>query len=106
MENLIRAIVGNNFKVTNETSKSVEFQHHLTEEILYLLPNKEITVVLHPEKVEGIEGLEEKSSGQVHNTSFTKFPKRKNTGKDLILYGYGFKFQSVEELFKFVANYT
>ena len=92
----------NNFKTIKENQKSVEFKNILTEEVVYLLPNKEITIVLNPKTVEGKEELEQKSHGLLHNTSFTQFPKKMNAGKGSICYGYAYKFQSDEELNTFL----
>ena len=92
----------NNFKTIKENSKSVEFKHIVSEEVVYLLPNKEITIVLNPKTVEGKEDLEKKSHGLLHNTSFSQFPKRINTGKESISYGYAYKFQSDDELNTFL----
>ena len=92
----------NNFKTIKETTKAVEFKNILSGEVVYLLPNKEITIVLNPKMVEGTEEIEKKSHGLIHNTSFSQFPKKNNTGKESICYGYAFKFQSGDELSAFL----
>jgi hypothetical protein len=92
----------NNFKTIKETTKSVEFKNMISEEVVYLLPNKEITIVLNPKTVEGTEELEKKSNGLLHNTSFSQFPKKINAGKESICYGYAFKFQTDDELSAFL----
>jgi hypothetical protein len=104
MENLLIAFKQNNFTVTKETTKAIEFENNQSKEVVYLLPNTEITIVLSPKTVEGNEELEMKSYRKLHNTSFNHFPKRKNTGKDLIHYGYAFKFQSDPELSSFLSK--
>jgi hypothetical protein len=88
----------NNFKTMKETSKSVEFKNIKNDEIIYLLPNKEITIVLNPKTVVENKELEGQAKGLVHNTSFLKFPKKEHTGNGPICYGYAFKFQSDDEL--------
>ena len=45
----------NNFKTIKETTKSIEFKNIKSDEVVYLLPNKEITIVLNPKTVEGTE---------------------------------------------------
>jgi hypothetical protein len=104
MENLIKTITKNNFKVTKETVKAIEFENLQNNEVVYLVTNKEITIVLNPKIVVGNEDLEEKSFGKLHNTAFKQFPKRKNKGKNPITYGYSFKFQSDAELSVFLSE--
>jgi hypothetical protein len=104
MEKVLKAFNLNKFIFTKETSKAVEFEHIISKDVVYLLPNAEMTIVLNPELVEENNELEEKSSGLRHSTALMAFPKRMHTGKDLIHYGYGFKFQSVEELNTFLAG--
>ena len=50
----------NNFKTMKETSKAVEFKNIVNDEVIYLLPNKELTIVLNPKTVEGNEELRRK----------------------------------------------
>lgn len=104
MENLIKAITQNNFKVTKETVKAIEFENLQNNEVVYLVPNKEITIVLSPKIVVGNEELEERSFRKLHNTAFKQFPKRKNKGKNPIHYGFSFKFQSDAELSTFLSE--
>lgn len=92
----------NNFKTIKETTKSVEFKNMISEEVVYLLPNKEITIVLNPKTVEGTEELGKKSTGLLHNTSFSQFPKKMNAGKEAICYGYAYKFNTADELSAFL----
>ncbi|AST93489.1 hypothetical protein BC6307_20560 [Sutcliffiella cohnii] len=103
MDKYVELFQLNNYKVSKQSTKSTEFEHNETGEVIYLLPNKELTIILDPKKIEGNSMLEEKTSGLIHNTSFNAFPKRKHTGKELIQYGYGFKFQSEEELQSFLV---
>lgn len=103
METLQRLLRENHFKVTKESSKSTEFQHTKTRDIIYLLNSKGLTLVLSPRVVEGNERLEE-TSKMVHNTSFRHYPKRKNKGETEISYGYSFKFQSEDELVCFIQE--
>lgn len=94
----------NNFKTMKETSKAVEFINIVNDEVIYLLPNKEITIVLNPKTVGVNKVLEEKSTGLNHNTAFLKFPKRDHTGNGPICYGHAYKFQSDEELNVFLRE--
>lgn len=94
----------NQFKTMKETSKAVEFKNVANDEVIYLLPNKEITIVLDPRTVEKNKELEEKSTGFNHNTAFIKFPKREHTGNGTIHYGYAYKFQSNDELDVFLRE--
>ena len=94
----------NNFKMIKETTKSVEFKNLISDEVVYLLPNKEITIVLNPKTVEGTEELGKNTIGLLHNTSFSQFPKKINTGKESICYGYAFKFQTDDELSAFLQQ--
>ncbi|MCS0822662.1 hypothetical protein NX029_01680 [Cytobacillus firmus] len=96
----------NKFKTMKETSKAVEFRNIVNGEVIYLLPNKEITIVLNPKKVEGNKELEEKSTGLSHSTALREFPKREHTGNGPICYGYAYKFLSVEELDVFLDELT
>lgn len=94
----------NKFKTMKETSKGVEFKHIVNDEIIYLLSNKEITLVLNPKTVEGNKRLEEKSTGLRHSTALREFPKREHTGIEPISYGYAYKFLSEEELDAFLGE--
>lgn len=94
----------NQFKTMKETSKAVEFKHIVNDEVIYLLPNKEITIVLNPKTVEENTSLEKKSTGLTHSTALSAFPKRAHTGNGPICYGYAFKFQSDVELDVFLRE--
>jgi hypothetical protein len=104
MQNLHTLFKENNFKLTNETSKATEFENIESKEVVYLLPNNELTLVVNPKVVEGNEELEEKAEKKYHSTALRHFPKRKHTGKTLMNYGYSFKFQSNEELSSFLVR--
>ncbi|WP_449539706.1 hypothetical protein [Ferdinandcohnia sp. Marseille-Q9671] len=104
MESLIQAFKENYYELTRETTKSIEFVHTKNGGIIYLLPFQEATIAVHPAIVEANQNLLEKSAGYSHNTSFREFPKRQNTGKGPIQYGYSFKFQSAEELSSFLKG--
>ncbi|MEH7348239.1 hypothetical protein [Gottfriedia acidiceleris] len=102
MDHLLKTFNLNNFIFTKETTKAMEFENIQSKDVIYLLPYAEITIALNPEIVEGNVDLENKSHGYTHSTALNRFPKRKHTGKDLIHYGYSFKFQSKEELSSFL----
>ena len=104
MSNVQNTFGLNKFKTMKETSKAVEFRNIETDEVIYLLPNKEITIVLDPKTVEKNIELEEKSTGFNHNTAFLEFPKREHTGNGPIRYGYAYKFQTDDELDVFLRE--
>ncbi|PGS51215.1 hypothetical protein [Bacillus sp. AFS041924] len=104
MESLLKIFNQNKFIFTKETTKAIEFENIHSKEVIYLLPTVEITIALDPKIVEGNVELENKSHGYTHSTALSRFPKRKHTGKDLIHYGYSFKFQSKDELSSFLNN--
>ncbi|SUV03983.1 type I restriction enzyme EcoKI subunit R [Priestia megaterium] len=83
------------FDMNYQTKKAVEFEHRVTKEIVYLLPNKLTTVVLHPDTAKEKFEISNKPS---HNTALRRFPKAINNGKTPTNFGYSFKFQSEEEL--------
>lgn len=103
MENLKIIFEKNDFKLTKETSKAIEYENISTKDVIYLLPNKEISIVLHPETVEQNNGLKKLSNGLFNSTALSLFPKRVNTGQNPITYGYSFKFKSESELDNFLA---
>ncbi|OCA85999.1 hypothetical protein A8F94_14230 [Bacillus sp. FJAT-27225] len=104
MDKRAEALKENNFKVTKETTKGNEYENMETREVVYLLPNKELTIVLNPKTVEQNGWLKDKVGKYYHSTALNQFPKRKNTGKQPIHYGYPIKFQSTEELSAFLAE--
>ncbi|WP_282140399.1 hypothetical protein [Cytobacillus oceanisediminis] len=94
----------NKFKTMKETPKAIEFKNIVNNEVIYLLPNKEITIVLNPKTVEGKNELKEKSTGLRHSTALREFPKREHTGNEPICYGYAYKFTSDDELDVFLGE--
>ncbi|WP_409294038.1 hypothetical protein V1498_12415 [Peribacillus sp. SCS-26] len=106
MEELMKVFKDNSFTLKQETSKASEFEHIHTEEVVYLLPSKEITVALNPVTVENIFLLKNAAKGLTHSTALKKFPKRINTGETPIPYGYSLKFQSAEELSIFLREFN
>ncbi|MFB4324460.1 DUF4145 domain-containing protein [Priestia sp. BR_2] len=87
------------FKLNHPTKKAIEFEHRITKEIVYLLPNKLTTIVLHPDTAKEKFEIPDKPS---HNTALRSFPKAINKGKTPTNFGYSFKFQSEEELDDFL----
>ncbi|MDM5153175.1 DUF4145 domain-containing protein [Bacillus sp. DX1.1] len=99
-ENLSNVFLKNNFHFINKTTKAAEFENINNKEVVYLLPNKELTVVIHPNTAENHSSL--KSESAYHNTGLKKFPKKINNGKTPTNYGYPFKFQTEAELDSFL----
>ncbi|MBZ6484299.1 DUF4145 domain-containing protein [Priestia aryabhattai] len=89
------------FKLNHSTKKAIEFEHRITKEIVYLLPNKLTTIVLHPDTAKEKFEIPDKPS---HNTALRSFPKAINKGKTPTNFGYSFKFQSEEELDDFLCK--
>ncbi|MEK4538087.1 DUF4145 domain-containing protein [Peribacillus sp. FSL K6-1552] len=92
----------NNFNFKKETSKATEFKSIKNGEVLYLLTNKEISIVLNPNTVEN--NLNFKSNGKYHSTALKQFPKKLNKGQTPINYGYSFKFKTEVELDAFLKS--
>lgn len=99
MHNLQHIFETHNFTPTNKTTKGLEYKHQETEDIVYLLPTKEINLVLSPLSFD--VDLSQ-SDGKVHSTALKHFPKRLNGGKQPISFGYSFKFQTEKELSDFL----
>lgn len=91
------------FKLNHPTKKAIEFEHRITKEIVYLLPNKLTTIVLHPDTAKEKFEIPDKPS---HNTALRSFPKAINKGKTPTNFGYSFKFQSEEALDDFLYKLT
>ncbi|MBS4215152.1 hypothetical protein [Neobacillus rhizophilus] len=106
MNNLKEIFLKNNYNIKKETTKAVEFENIFVKQVVYLLPNQEISIVLNPKIVEGNEELETKSFKKYHSTALKQFPKKRNKGKQPINYGYSFKFQSDNELNTFLSNFN
>ncbi|WP_226577420.1 hypothetical protein [Halobacillus litoralis] len=104
MKNIRKVFFDNHYAMTNETPKAMEFEHRENGDFIYILPNKQLTIVLHPEKVEADEELYNKASKETHSTALREFPKRAHTGKQPIQYGYAFVFQSNEECSQFLKE--
>ncbi|MFD6439443.1 DUF4145 domain-containing protein [Peribacillus sp. NPDC060186] len=99
---LYRIFERNNFNFTKETSKATEFKSLKSGEVLYLLTNKEISIVLDPNTVEN--NLSLKGNGKYHSTALKQFPKKLNKGQTPINYGYSFKFKTEGELDAFLKS--
>jgi len=99
MHNLQHIFKAHNFALTNETTKGLEYKHQDTEDIIYLLPTKEINLVVSPLSFD--VDLSQ-SDGKVHSTALKHFPKRLNGGEQPISFGYSFKFQTEEALSDFL----
>ncbi|MEI2392106.1 hypothetical protein [Priestia megaterium] len=99
MYNLQHIFETHNFELTNETTKGVEYRHQETGDIVYLLPTKEINLVVNPLSFN--VDLSQ-SDGKVHSTALKHFPKRLNGGKQPISFGYSFKFPTAEALSDFL----
>ncbi|MCM3150822.1 hypothetical protein M3611_02270 [Priestia megaterium] len=99
MHNLHHIFETHNFELTNETTKGLEYKHQETEDIVYLLPTKEINLVVSPLSFD--VDLSQ-SYGKVHSTALKHFPKRLNDGKQPISFGYSFKFQKEKDLSDFL----
>lgn len=99
---LIDVFNKNHFTKENETKKAIEFENRRTKELIYLLPNKEISIVLNPTTI--CESL--KSEEKIRfSTALRKFPKKSNKGKTPLSYGYMYKFKSESELDSFLEFY-
>ncbi|CAH2213891.1 hypothetical protein [Tepidibacter aestuarii] len=104
MENLHSIFIKNNFELKKETSKAIEYENIKGQNVVYLIPNKEISIVLNPDIVEVNAELKSKSNNKYHSTALTQFPKRKNNGEKPIHYGYSFKFETEGELDSFLKS--
>ncbi|WMX54802.1 DUF4145 domain-containing protein [Peribacillus sp. R9-11] len=102
MTSLERIFARNNFKLTKKTKKATEFEHTKNGEVLYLMANKEISIVLNPNTVEN--NLSLKGGEESHSTALTQFPKEIHNGKKPISYGYAFKFKTEGELDAFLKS--
>ncbi|AYE52440.1 hypothetical protein OEA_22685 [Priestia megaterium NCT-2] len=99
MHNLQHIFETHNFELTNETTKGVEYRHQETGDIVYLLPTKELNLVVNPLSFN--VDLSQ-SDGKVHSTALKYFPKRLNGGKQPISFGYSFKFPTAKALSDFL----
>lgn len=94
--------VKNNFRLTKKTKKATEFEHTKNGEVLYLMANKDISIVLNPKTVENNPNF--KGGKESHSTALTQFPKKIKNGKTPTSYGYSFKFKTEGELDAFLKN--
>ncbi|MGE8021663.1 DUF4145 domain-containing protein [Peribacillus frigoritolerans] len=92
----------NNFKLTKKTKKATEFEHMKNGEVLYLMPYKDISIVLNPKTVENNPNF--KGGKESHSTALTQFPKKIKNGKTPTSYGYSFKFKTEGELDAFLKK--
>ncbi|QNU03396.1 DUF4145 domain-containing protein [Peribacillus butanolivorans] len=92
----------NNFKLTKKTKKATEFEHTKNGEVLYLMANKDISIVLNPKTVENNPSF--KGGKESHSTALTRFPKKIKKGKTPTSYGYAFKFKTEGELDAFLKS--
>ena len=92
----------NNFSLITETSKAVEYENKNSKEVVYLLPNLELSIVLNPTIVERNSIFN--SEKKYHSSALKKFPTRINNGEKPIHYGYSFKFKTEGELDEFLNN--
>ncbi|MFE4426475.1 DUF4145 domain-containing protein [Peribacillus butanolivorans] len=92
----------NNFNLTKKTKKATEFEHMDIGEVLYLMPYKDISIVLNPKTVENNPNF--KGGKESHSTALTQFPKKIKNGKTPTSYGYSFKFKTEGELDAFLKN--
>ncbi|MCZ2260796.1 hypothetical protein [Sporosarcina sp. G11-34] len=102
MDKLHAVFIKNNFSLNLETSKAIEYEHINSKEIVYLLHNKEISIVLNPNMVEKVSLLT--SDKKYHSTALKKFPTRKNNGGNPIHYGYSYKFKQASDLDDFLND--
>lgn len=96
-EDLLSIFTKNNFVKTYETKKAIEFEHTINHEVIYLLGNRETSIVLHPGTVEQYDDL--KNMGKTRSsTALKQFPKEINKGQNPIQYGYLFTCKTESEL--------
>lgn len=98
---LITLFGKNNFDPTNKTKKAVEFTNKGNGEIIYLLPNKKLTIVLHPDMAK--ERFTQLNTPRL-STAFRGFPRFKKDGEERSNYGYPFEFDGIEELNHFLEQ--
>ena len=89
------------FFINNKTKKAAEFQHKNNKEIVYLLPNKQTTIVLHPETAQKHFDVQNEP---IHSTAYKSFPKKIKSGKTPTNYGYAYKFTNNIDLEKFLRK--
>lgn len=98
-EEILAIFDKHDFKPTNKTKKAAEFTNEFSDEVIYLLPNKKLTIVLHPAKAK--ERFTELNEPRL-STAFGKFPKFVKDGVARSKYGYPFSFDQLEDLDHFL----
>ncbi|WP_171910754.1 DUF4145 domain-containing protein [Rossellomorea aquimaris] len=89
------------FVLSNKTKKAAEFEHKENEEIVYLLPNKQTTVVIHPDTAAAHFEIPEKPN---YSTALRRFPKESEDRKTPISYGFSYKFDHSSDLRDFLMK--
>ena len=100
-EDIHKMFTQNHFILTNKTKKAAEYEHKINKEVVYLLPNKLVTIVIHPETAKNHFEIPDEPS---HSTALRRFPKAIKNGKTPTNFGYSFKFKKDEELNEFLGK--
>ena len=100
-EDIHKMFTKNHFILTNKTKKAAEYEHTTNKEVVYLLPNKLVTIVLHPETAKKNFEIPDEPS---HSTALRRFPKAIKNGKTPTNFGYPFKFKKEDELNEFLGK--
>ncbi len=101
-EEMEKIFADHHFTLTNKSKKAAEFENSTNKVVVYLLPNRRLTIVLHPETAKSQFGVDGKP---YHNTALRRFPKEMNNGKIPTNCGYPFTFEGAEELNDFLKNW-
>ena len=106
------AMAMNGFNESRETKKVVEFVSSRNRKVVYFerkvgMPSS-AKMVLHPEanlnafnKLPGVET--DCAAALHHHSNMTAFPKRKNTGEDLIPFGRSLKISGIAAISSFAT---
>ncbi|MGL4363205.1 MAG: hypothetical protein ACRCSG_08090 [Cellulosilyticaceae bacterium] len=97
MKNIYEILENNNFEFSKEISKYIRFENIRKGEILYVVPNKQISIVLNPETIKP-ETIIDFTYTIYHNTSLTLFPTKVHREDRPIHYGYQYKFETEKML--------
>lgn len=100
-DEIYHAFTSTGFVLRNKTKKAVEFEHKENEEIVYLLPNKQTTVVIHPDTAAAHFEIPEKPN---YSTALRRFPKESENRKTPISYGFSYKFTHISDLHEFLIK--
>ena len=96
----------NNFRLTNSTKHSLEYEYENGIDYIYLANRKTtITIVVNPITVENnLELYNRKERGErpLYGSSFRKFIKKLNKGMNENHYGYAYKLNTSNELDSFL----